>query len=47
MYCRSWSVIPSKADCDCFILLLLIVLDVVVSAAIESVGSPVDASIIR
>lgn len=42
IYCRSWSVIPSKADCDCFILVLLIVV-----SAVESVENPVDASIIR
>lgn len=42
IYCRSWSEIPSKADLDGFILLLLVVV-----SAVESVENPVDASIIR
>lgn len=42
IYCRSSLVIPSKADFDCLLVLLLMFV-----SAVESVESPVDASILR
>lgn len=46
MYCRSVSVMPSKADCDCW-LMRSVVLILLASVVVESFEKPVEASINR